>query len=147
MTQQDFITNLRDAKASHIKWHAKALALASGFETGEDSIPKLYTDCTFGKWYYGVGQFISDIPDFVEIEPLHTELHNTYMQIYQKYIHPVKKNIFEKRDKAEKKKQKELLELVEKLKDISTLLIQKINSVEKIIIKTDKDEFLRMVTL
>lgn len=145
MTQQDFIDNLRNAKASHVKWHAKALALANGYETGEDSIPLLYTDCTFGKWYYGAGQFISDIAEFSEIEDLHTELHDTYMQIYQKYIQPAKKNIFERKGKAENKKQNELMALVKKLKEISTLLIEKINTVEKIILKMNTDEFIKMI--
>ncbi len=141
MTQQDFLSNLRDAKASHIKWHAQALALAMGFETGEESVPKLYNNCSFGKWYYGAGQFISNIPNFSDIEPLHMDLHNVYMEIYQKHIAPAKKGFFESKGKAEKKKKKELEELTGKLKDISTRLIQKITVVENYILNMSNDEF------
>jgi TRAP-type mannitol/chloroaromatic compound transport system substrate-binding protein len=141
MTQQDFLNNLRGAKASHVKWHAQALALAMGFDTGKESVPKLYSNCTFGKWYYGTGQFISNISSFVEIEPLHVELHNIYMEIYQTHIEPAKKGLFESQDKANKKKKQELESLTNKLKDISTLLIQKITEVEDSILKMDNDQF------
>jgi len=141
MTQQDFLNNLRGAKASHVKWHAQALALAMGFETGEESVPKLYNNCRFGKWYYGAGQFISNILSFVEIEPLHIELHNIYMEIYQTHTEPAKKGLFESQDKVDKKKKTELESLTSRLKDVSISLIQKITEVENSILKMDNDEF------
>ena len=143
MTQQDFLNSLRKAKERHIQWHARALALSMGFEIGEESLPKLYTNCSFGKWYYGAGQFIANIPSFTEIDPLHIKLHNIYMDIYQTYIAPAKKGLFEKRSQAEKKKQKELTLLTDKLKNISTLLIQKIEEVEDAILNMDNDEFVK----
>ena len=144
MTQNDFLNNLREAKAAHIRWHALAKQLAMGL-SNDDNLPKMYTDCTFGKWFYRSGQFISNLPGFSEIEPLHIELHDTYAKIYQMYLSPVKKKLFSSTNKAEKIKTDNLNLLVDDLKKTSTALIDKIDKLEKSILSFDKDEFVNVI--
>ena len=143
MTQNDFLNELRDAKSAHVKWHAHAQALSMGLEAGNEKVPQLYTNCTFGKWYYGAGQFISNIQGYQEIEPLHMELHKIYIEIYQSYILPAKKGLFTNKSKAEKKKQENLDLMVTNLHNISKTLLNKITELEKAILAINNDDFVR----
>lgn len=109
-----------------------------GYETpGNESLPQLYTDCFFGKWYYGEGQFISNISGYKEIEQGHIDLHNIYMQIYKTYQDPAEKGFWESQGSADRKKDKELADLVKKLKTTFEIMIQRITDIENAIVATD----------
>ncbi|MCF6366620.1 MAG: CZB domain-containing protein [Bacteroidales bacterium] len=130
MTKKDFLDALTDARTAHVKWHAYAQALAMGIESGAEKLPQLYTDCTFGKWYYSTGHFLSFMPEFREIEPIHENLHKLYIQIYQKYLSPDKVGLFFNSAKAKARKQKEMNIMVVQLKEISNILLDKMTLVE-----------------
>jgi len=143
MTKQDFIKELGDAKAAHVKWHAYAQALAMGVESGAEKLPQLYTDCSFGKWYYSTGHFLSFMNSFNEIEPLHIQLHKLYMEIYQKYLEPEKGGLFKSAEKIKKQKTKELNNLVAQLKEVSAILINKFTEVQTNISNMTEEELMR----
>ena len=145
MVKQDYLDELSQAKSSHVKWHAYAQALAMGVESGAEKLPSLYTDCVFGKWYYGSGSNLNFMTPFVEIEPLHISLHKIYMEIYQKYLEPEKKGLFRSAEKAKNRKNKELSLKVNQLKDVSNLLISKLTDLYDQLSKMDDEELARKI--
>lgn len=143
MTKQDFIKELEEARASHIKWHAYAQALAMGIESSAEKLPQLYTDCSFGKWYYGVGHYLNFMPEFKEIEPIHEKVHKLYMEIYNKYLSPEKSGLFRSSAKAKELKKKEINNMVAQLKEVSNIMIEKLSSVQKTLSAMDDEELKR----
>ena len=125
MTKKEILNELTEARAAHVKWHAYAQALAMGVDSGNEKLPQLYTDCTFGKWYYGHGNALKVVPTYADIEKIHEEVHLIYMEIYQKYLEPEKKGLFKRSTKKE-----ELKEMVEKLKKASEIMIMKLDELE-----------------
>lgn len=83
MERKTLITQLRKAKTAHIRWRSYAQALISGLPMDEDKVPVIYTDCEFGRWYYGEGQALSRLPGYRAIDEPHERLHELYMDIVQ----------------------------------------------------------------
>ena len=139
MLKTEIILKIIEIKKSHIKWHAYAEALVMEIETESDTLPKAYTDCIFGKWYYGEGQFLYFLESFVELEQLHIKLHDLYIEIYKIQHLPDKLCLlrFTKKDK----KVTILNEYVNKLKRISNLIIEKFSDLENEINSMDDDVF------
>jgi len=133
MTKKEFLGELENAKTSHIKWHAYAQNLVEGIETGTEQLPQLYTDCTFGKWYYREGHYLSFIEEFKEIANIHENVHNLYIEIYNKFLSPEKKGIFISSAKAKKLKKKEMINLANKLKQTSDMMVEKLQSIQKVV--------------
>ncbi len=82
MDKNDLITTLKDAVVSHKKWVGNALAIIEGVPLEQDKVPVNATECEFGKWYYGTGQLLTEIPGFKDIEKSHDQLHRIYMEIF-----------------------------------------------------------------
>lgn len=77
------LKELRKAKAAHIKWRSYAYAMVSGLEIDEEFAPLEYTECAFGKWYYGEGQeHFGDLDTYAGIAVPHQILHKIYAKIY-----------------------------------------------------------------
>jgi len=124
-------------KKKHIKWHAYAEAIVLNFETESNLLPKAYTDCDFGKWYYGEGQFLSFIEAFIDLEEIHIKLHNLYLSIYKQMLNPKKKILhFYKKDNN-----LEIKQSVFKLKRFSELIIEKFDDIKIHISQMDEEEF------
>ena len=83
MNRREVINTLHSAKAAHMQWRARAQALVAGIRVDKDHVPVMYTDCKFGKWYYGDGQRLSKYPAFKGLEDPHEQLHLVYMEIYK----------------------------------------------------------------
>ncbi len=147
MVKKDFLDELLAAKSSHVKWHAYAQALAMGVESGAEKLPSLYTDCAFGKWYYGQGSFLSFMPTFRDVEPLHISLHKVYMEIYQKYLEPEKKGLFTSAERAKQRKSSELTAKVNQLKDISNQLLSKISEMYEQLVAMDEETLKRRMVV
>lgn len=83
MNKGDALAAIRKAKSAHIKWRAFAQALIAGVEVTDDKIPKLHTECEFGRWYYGLGQeHLGHLESFRAIDTPHEVLHAVYARIY-----------------------------------------------------------------
>ena len=83
MNRKEVINTLHAAKAAHMQWRARAQALVAGIKVEKDHVPVMYTDCKFGKWYYGEGQKLSKYPAFKGLEDPHEQLHLVYMEIFK----------------------------------------------------------------
>lgn len=78
------LKELRKAKAAHIKWRSYAYAMVSGIEIEEEFAPLEYTECDFGKWYYGEGlQHFGYLDTYEGIAVPHQFLHKVYAKIYE----------------------------------------------------------------
>ena len=83
MEKKDALSMLQSAKSAHIQWRARAQALVSGIPLEKEQVPVAYTDCKFGKWYYGLGQRLSALDAYRAIEEPHQQLHLLYMKIFK----------------------------------------------------------------
>ncbi|MDD5359092.1 MAG: CZB domain-containing protein [Sulfurovaceae bacterium] len=100
MTKTDIVEHLNQAKAAHLRWVQRAHMLIFGFEFDKNAIPVDFTQCNFGKWLYSECQKLCSIDDSLsnlisEIEILHTQLHNVYLEIFKIYFGEQKKGFFE----------------------------------------------------
>jgi len=83
MKLSDIYTQLNNARAAHKVWVARAEAMVEGMPIEKEQIPLLHTDCVFGKWYYGEGQAVRNLPAYATIEKPHQALHSTYFKIFK----------------------------------------------------------------
>lgn len=83
MKKTEAIDMLHHARSAHLQWRARAQALVAGIPLDKDQVPINYTDCKFGRWYYGTGQCLSAMPSFRAIEAPHQSLHLIYMKIFK----------------------------------------------------------------
>jgi hypothetical protein len=82
MDKIEIITTLKLAAVSHRAWLSNAQALIEGVPLDKEKIPVRLAECEFGKWYYGDGQKLKNIPGFQEIAQPHDRVHTTYMEIF-----------------------------------------------------------------
>jgi len=83
MNRHEALTEIRKAKAAHIRWRSYAQALVSGVAVSDEKIPVEHTDCAFGQWYHGPGK--NALGEFVSYEGIHTPhemLHAIYKRIF-----------------------------------------------------------------
>ncbi len=139
--KRDILLQILEIKKSHRKWYAYAEAIVNGIKTESDKFPQAYTDCIFGKWYYGAGQKLSFLQSFKEIEEIHRKLHTIYAEIYTEICNKKKFTKKFKLFKTDKKKKNIIYNNVKKLRRISGLLIEKIDDLEKAILLFPDDEF------
>ena len=83
MNKKDTIEKVRKAKLGHKRWISYAKAIHMGIDLDKGAVPVLETDCSFGQWYYGEGQALSELDSFIAIEKPHTTLHDIYMQLFK----------------------------------------------------------------
>ena len=88
------LAQIRMAKSAHMRWRSYAQAIISGVEIEENKVPVRYTDCTFGKWYYGEGQkILGHLDAYQAIATPHKVLHAIYERIYRTIHNPEKKGL------------------------------------------------------
>ncbi|MCF6183896.1 MAG: CZB domain-containing protein [Bacteroidales bacterium] len=130
MTKEEIITEINKAKNAHVLWFANAMALSTGTDPGDSSVPKRHTECAFGKWYYGTGQENNYLESYKAIEGIHKELHNQYNEIFKQFKKLDSEGFFEDitlRDSAE---QLNFNITIDKLKDISLELLEKLTDLQ-----------------
>jgi hypothetical protein len=149
MKKSEILSQLRAAKSAHINWVQKAKMLIGGFKIDEKSIPINSTECQFGKWFYSDAQKLNALQNnplecMSNIEQLHFKLHDIYMHIFKIYYQMEKQSFFSKLFGKEKKvselDQANALEYYEEMENISNLLIEEINRMERRIIAVQESE-------
>ena len=139
MDINDVVTKLRDAARGHKKWVGNARALIEGVPLDKDQVPLNSTECEFGKWYYGDGQDLREVPGFRDIETLHDDLHGTYMEIFVLLFGEVQeKESFLSRfvgtaHKTAETNKKSAMDKYTLLEKQSKLIVQQLVQLEKII--------------
>lgn len=138
MGKEETLTQLSSAKKAHIAWVTRARALIEGLPIEQEQIPVNCTDCKFGLWFYGDGQRLnrmSGMSCLKEIEALHMQLHETYMQIFKIYFSDTDRSFFAKlfgtRKKISPEHQETAKENYRELKAISEKLIAEIERLER----------------
>lgn len=77
------LSELRRAKAAHIKWRSYAYAMVAGLEIEPDFAPLEHTECAFGQWYHGSGRkAFGHLDSYAGIDVPHHILHKLYQRIY-----------------------------------------------------------------
>ncbi len=130
MEKQDIINEINKAKNAHVLWFANAMALSVGTDPGEQSVPKMHTNCTFGKWYYGVGQELNNLDSFNAIESIHQKLHQKYNDIFDEFETLTKDGFFNDVSLRKSDTQKNFNVSIEVLKEISKELLEKLSELE-----------------
>ena len=143
MDKNVILEQLRAAKAAHINWVQRAKMLISGFKVEEDAIPVNSTQCQFGKWFYSDAQRLNTLPNntldcMSEIEKLHFELHDIYLNIYKIYYDMEPQGFFSKLFGKKKKVSEDASKLAKEyfssMQEVSKKLVDQINLMERRIV-------------
>lgn len=154
MDKEKVIEQLRAAKSAHIKWVQKAKLLISGIEVEKDAIPVNSTECQFGKWFYSDAQSLSALSNnpmecMASIEQLHFELHDVYMNIFAIYFSKPDEGFFSKifgrKKKVTDDEAKLAQEYYSKLEDISKMLLDDINRLERRILAVSDEKIKELI--
>jgi hypothetical protein len=135
MNKTEALEMLHAARAAHVQWRARAQAIAAGLPVEKEQIPVAYTDCKFGKWYYGSGQALNFLASYRAVEEPHEQLHGIYMKLFTVLFGESSRSLFStlfgSRRKQDAKRQAEADELVKHLVAISRTLLEAIDLLEK----------------
>jgi len=135
MKLSDAVAQLRNARAAHKAWVARAEALISGMNVDKEHIPMLPTDCVFGQWYYGPGQMLRNLPAYSVLEKPHDELHRTYMKIFKLLFNEPDVSAFGRlfggKAKAKKEQLKQAEAIFSRLQNISGEVCGLLETLEK----------------
>lgn len=140
MKKAEILKQLRSAKAAHINWVQRAKLLISGFNIDEASIPVNSTECLFGQWFYKDAQILKSlhnnpIESMEEIEKLHFQLHDIYLNIFKIYYKIDKQGFFSRLFGSKKRisdtERAEAGEYFKELEEVSKALIEEIDLLEK----------------
>lgn len=150
MDKNQVLEQLRAAKAAHINWVQRAKMLIAGFEVKEDAIPVNSTQCQFGQWFYSDAQKLNALQTnpaecMTNIEQLHFDLHDMYLNIYKIYYETESKGFFErifgKKKKISEDAKKLAKEYFNHMEKISKELVAEINKMERRIVAIQPAEF------
>ena len=148
MEKSDALTMLQGAKSAHIQWRARAQALVAGIPLEKEQVPVAYTDCKFGKWYYGLGQRLASLQTYQGIEEPHQQLHLIYMKIFKHLFgeddRSVLSKIFGSKRKYRESHIAEAQALLPHLVSVSETLLEGVNILEKEIRNMPEEEFARL---
>jgi len=149
MNKNEVLDQLRAAKAAHINWVQRAKMLISGFKVDESAIPVNSTQCQFGKWFYSDAQKLNSMPNssmecMSDIEKLHFDLHDIYLNIYKVYYETEPQGFFSKlfgkKKKISEDSKKLAKEYFHSMEETSKQLVEEINRLERrIVAVADKD--------
>ena len=149
MHKRQMIDHVRAARSAHIQWRARAQAMVSGLPLNESQVPVAYTDCKFGKWYYGEGQSLSQLESFKGIEEPHEQLHLVYMKIFHLLYGESEQSLFARLFGSAKKHAADALVQAERilpqLVAISETLLVAIDVLERDIREMSEEEFADLV--
>ena len=149
MDKSVILEQLRAAKAAHINWVQRAKMLISGFKIDEDAIPVNSTQCRFGQWFYSDAQKLNGLRNdsmqcLKNIEKLHFDLHDIYLNIYKIYYDMEPQGFFSKLFGKKKKISDEASKLAKEyfndMEKVSKDLLNEINIMERRIIALPEKE-------
>ena len=145
--KKEIIKHLQAAKVSHKTWMSfvQILIRLGNIETANASIPINYTMCEFGKWYYGEGQILTIFPEYEQMEDVHKNVHDTYLQIYELYVTPIKGSLFNSEKSQIKVRNKKALALSQILDEYSKIMYDLLISVENSVKRMPNEELKKLL--
>ncbi len=126
MNKEEILSEINKAKNAHVLWFANAMALSVGTDPGDSSVPKKHTECTFGKWYYGLGQENNNLMSYRAIDGIHKKLHDKYNEIFIQFEKLTSEGFFEDINLRDSPEQRKFNASIEELKEISKELLGKL---------------------
>ncbi len=128
----EMISHLRLAKTAHVAWmsNVQILIQLGNISAAKASTPINYTTCDFGKWYYGAGQVLTPFKEYRDIEPVHEQVHSTYLEIFSMYNQRLEGSFFTSVKKLEKERKEKAVKLEVILKEYSKLLFDLLIALE-----------------
>lgn len=148
MDRKAIITQLRKAKTAHIRWRSYAQALVSGVPIDENKVPVIYTECDFGRWYYGEGQALDGLGGYRSIDNPHEQLHAVYLDIFQHLFEEEDISLFDRligrKARESVERQREIQEKLDELLRISERLLAYIDELEHSVMVLDDETLARM---
>jgi len=137
MKKSDIVHKIRLARFAHVEWVQRAKSLVNGLPIKEEDVPLTASSCEFGKWFYVDGQILLAIfneTTVKNLENLHNELHEVYMNIFKIYFDLSDLSFFQKLIKMGKKvsveEQREAKKYLNALEKVSDELIKQLNIIE-----------------
>lgn len=137
MKKSDIVHKIRLARFAHVEWVQRAKSLVNGLPIKEEDVPLTASSCEFGKWFYVDGQILLAIfneTTVKNLENLHNELHEVYMNIFKIYFNLSDLSFFQKLIKMGKKvsveEQREAKKYLNALEKVSDELIKQLNIIE-----------------
>jgi len=150
MKKNDIVHKIRLARFAHVEWVQRAKSLVNGIPIKEEDIPLTSSSCQFGKWFYSDGQILLAIfneKTVKNIENLHNDLHEVYLDIFKIYFDVSELNFFQKLIKMGKtvssEEQKKAEKYLSALEKISDELIKELNIVETKINMAEPELFIK----
>ena len=148
MKKNDIVHKIRLARLAHVKWVQRAKSLVNGVPIKEEDIPLTSDSCEFGKWFYSDGQILLTIFSeraVKEVEDLHNNLHDEYINIFKIYFDMSNIGFFSRLLSSGKKisdeEKKWAKSYLNSLEDTSSALIKKLNIMETKINMADEKIF------
>ena len=145
MEKKDALSMLQAAKSAHIQWRARAQALVAGIPVEKNQVPVIYTECKFGKWFYGPGQRLASLQSYQAIDEPHQQLHMIYMKIFQHLFGDDERSMLGKIFGSKKKHRAEhtaqAQNLLPQLVSVSETLLEAVEILEKDIRHLSDEEF------
>ncbi len=144
--KKKIIEHLRAAKMSHKKWMSfvQILIRLEDIQAANATISINYTLCDFGKWYYGEGQVLSFLSEYIQMEEIHKNVHDTYLQIYELYVKPISGSFFKSEKSQKQMRNKKALALYEVLDEYSNLMYDLLVFVENTVKEMTKEKILSL---
>ena len=99
MTKDELIEKLQKAKLSDLQWIDRAKNLIAGTKNDTGVPPVNPKESDFGRWFYNEGQRLKKLSNnplecMKNIELLHEQLHERYLELYHIYFGEEKKACF-----------------------------------------------------
>ncbi len=83
MTKNEVILQIRRIFVAHLEWKNAIQKIHLGFHVLRKDVDLSQSDCIFGLWYYGEGQYLSNLSSFLKLETLHEKAHHILQSIYK----------------------------------------------------------------
>ena len=151
MKKEDILTQIKNAKNSHIDWVYKAKTLMNTKEGKENFIPIDTKECGFAKWFFTEGQKLSALSNnplecMENISQIHHNMHDIYFAIFIMYYPDESKKALFSKFFGEKKRVLDedevafVLLKLKKLEEFSNELLDELNRLERRIVAVSDEK-------
>ena len=82
MNKEEIIKHLHQARPEHVKWVQEGRKLVKGISEEQAKKPQQCTACNFTLWYESEGYKLVNVPELVQLQELHHEIHSAYTALY-----------------------------------------------------------------
>lgn len=140
MTKKQILNKIRNVKNEHSRWVTYAEAKIKGISVNDDLVPVKHTECGCGKMFSENGQIRFHLQSAQSIPVDHEEFHKIYEILYKLINEEEKGNLFTK-GAMKKKKEKQINDYLEVLKNLSENIKSSFDNVYKEVEDIPEEKF------